>query len=67
MDIHDKLAEQKKIAFIWSIEDLQGLDDTLSDQDAWEILQRFESHHEGSMDSMWYDLSFHIDDYKGSK
>ena len=53
-----------QIAIIWSIEDVKSLDDTLTDEQAFEVLQNFEHHHEGSMEQMWHDLQYHVDEYK---
>lgn len=54
---------KRQIAIIWSIEDVQGLNSELSDEQAFEVLKRFEQHHEGSMEQMWYDLQYHVDEY----
>jgi hypothetical protein len=56
--------EADKAIITWQIEDVQGLDDSLSDQAALTILKNFENHHEGSMESMWLDLQYHIDEFK---
>lgn len=58
--------ETKEIAIIWSIDDVLGLDDSLTDEQAFEVLKRFENHHEGSMEQMWWDLEYHLDEYKSS-
>ena len=54
----------RQIAIIWSIEDVQGLDKKLTDEQAFEVLKNFEKHHDGSMEQMWLDLRYHIDEYK---
>ena len=54
----------RQIALIWSIEDVQGLDKKLTDEQAFEVLKNFEKHHDGSMEQMWLDLRYHIDEYK---
>ncbi len=55
------------IAISWHIDDVKGLDSSLTDEQAREILARFEKHHEGSMEAMWWDLQFHIDNFKEEK
>lgn len=62
--MHEQLAKEKKIAFVWGVEDVIGLDPSLTEEQAWEVLQAFEHHHEGSMESMWADLEFHISRFK---
>lgn len=52
------------IAISFHIEDLQYIDDTLTDQEAREVLARFEKHHEGSDESLWEDIKLHIDMYR---
>lgn len=55
------------IAISWHIDDVKGLDGTLTDEEAREILANFNKHHEGSMEQMWHDLQYHIDYYKENK
>lgn len=52
------------IAISWHIGDIQGLDDSLTDEQARTVLSNFERHHEGSMEAMWEDLKLHIDMFK---
>lgn len=61
--------DKRQVAFIWSIEDVQGLEggEKLTDEQAFEVLQAFEHHHEGSHDAMWDDLKFHLDYWKEEK
>lgn len=54
----------RQVAIIWSIEDVQELDDSLTDEQAMDVLRAFEHHHEGSMEQMWIDLQYHLDEYK---
>lgn len=56
----------RQIAIVWDIDDVKGLDDSVSDAQAMEVLRNFERHHEGSMEQMWYDLQYHLDEVKGS-
>lgn len=52
------------IAISWHIDDVKAIDDSLTDEQAREVLRRFENHHEGSMESMWWDLEFHVNELK---
>ena len=53
-----------KAVIVWQIEDVKSLDETLSDQAASTILENFERNHDGSMEQMWLDLQYHIDEFK---
>lgn len=44
----------------WHIDDVKGLDESLTDEQAREILANFQNHHEGSMQAAWEDLELHI-------
>jgi predicted ribonuclease toxin of YeeF-YezG toxin-antitoxin module len=55
------------IAISWHIDDVKGLDDSLTDDQAREILSNFEQNHDGSMQAMWEDLQLHIDWFKEGK
>jgi hypothetical protein len=52
------------IEISWHIDDVKSLDNTLTDEQAREVLARFDHHHEASMETMWDDLKFHIDLYR---
>lgn len=52
------------IAISWHIDDVKSLDDKLTDDEAREILANFESNHDGSMEQMWYDLQYHVDEFR---
>jgi len=54
--------DKKQIAIIWSIEDVKSLDDTLTDDQAFMVLQAFELNHDGSMLAMWEDLQLSLDE-----
>lgn len=55
---------KRQVAIIWSIEDVQELDSSLTDEQAFEILKAFERNHDSSMESMWGDLQYHVDEFK---
>lgn len=52
------------VTITWNVEDVKSLDPTLRQDECREILQVFERHHEGSMEQMWLDLQYHVDEYK---
>lgn len=53
-----------QIAFIWSVEDVLSIDKDLTDEQAMLILAGFEHNHDGSQEAMWYDLKYHVDNFK---
>ena len=40
IDIHELLAQERKIAHLWGIEDVQDLRPDLDEEQAWQVLQR---------------------------
>ncbi len=54
----------RQIAIIWDIDDVKELDDSLTDEQAMDVLRAFERQHDGSMEQMWLDLQYHLDEYK---
>ena len=40
IDIHELLAQERKIAHMWGIEDVQDLRPDLDEEQAWQVLQR---------------------------
>lgn len=51
------------VAFSWHIDDVKSFNNNLTDEQAREILANFEQHHEGSYESMWNDLEYHINEF----
>ena len=43
VDIHELLAEHKAVALVFTIADVKKLRPDLTDEQAWEVLQMFES------------------------
>jgi len=60
--VHALLAEQKKIAIIWCIEDVQSFRPDLSDEQAWEVLQQVEDIHDAEWGISWQTLETVADD-----
>jgi hypothetical protein len=44
LDIHELLAQERKIAHIWGIDDVQCIRPDLDDDQAWQVLQDIERH-----------------------
>lgn len=56
--------EKDKFIITWQIDDVKSVDEDLTDEQCVEILERFEHHHEGSMEAMWWDLEYHVGEFK---
>lgn len=52
-DVHDLLAEQKKIALVWSVEDVQRMRRDLDDNQSWAVLQQCERDHDCDHGLTW--------------
>jgi hypothetical protein len=57
--IHEILAEQGKIAVIWSIEDVKSVRPDLTEAQSWEVLQQVEKYHDCNYGITWDTLSIH--------
>ena len=62
IDIHALLAKRCQIAVIWSIEDVQQERPDLTDDQAWEVLQRVEHYHDCNYGITWDHLRMTADD-----
>lgn len=51
--IHELLEQNQKIAHIWSIEDVQHQDDTLTDDEAWQVLQFIDRQKDCELGITW--------------
>ncbi len=58
IDIHVLLTERRQIASVWSIEDVQQLRRDLTDDQAWEVLQQVDRHHDCEAGITWLTLEF---------
>jgi hypothetical protein len=56
IDIDDVLAQRRQIALIWSIEDVQHVRPDLSDDHAWEVLQRCGNKCDAEYGLTWQDI-----------
>lgn len=52
------------ISLVWHIDDILSLDDSLTDDEAREILQAVEHGHDASIGVNWDTLEYYIDDFK---
>jgi hypothetical protein len=65
IDIHALLAERRQIADIWSIEDVQEVRPDLTDDQAWEVLQRAERKCDAEFGITWTTLEIIAEDLFG--
>ena len=65
IDIDTLLAERRKIAIIWSIEDVQEVRPDLSDEQAWEALQAVKNNHDATVGINWLTLEMVAEDLFG--
>lgn len=59
------LAKHRKIAAIWRIEDVKGVRPDLTDDQAWELLQRASDSHDAENGITWTTLEAIADDLFG--
>jgi hypothetical protein len=62
LDVHEFLAVRRQIAVIWSPEDVQEARPDLTDDQAWEVLQRVERQHDCNYGITWTTLETVADD-----
>lgn len=53
IDIYELLAQRRQVAIIWDIEDVQNMRPDLNDDQAWQVLQRCEKHHDCETGFTW--------------
>lgn len=58
-ELHKLLAERNQIAIIWDIEDVQTLRPDLGDEQAWQVLEQVERHHDAGIGIHWEVLEIH--------
>ena len=61
IDVHALLAARRQIATIWSIEDVQCVRSGLTDDQAWEVLQRVRKCHDATIGINWDLLKIHAE------
>jgi hypothetical protein len=61
VDFHHLLANDRKIAAIWSIEDVKGKRPDLTDEQAWEVLEEVGRKHDASWGITWITLEMVTD------
>ncbi len=60
--VHDLLAEHRQIAAIWSVEDVKNVRPHLTDEQAWEVLERVGGNHDAECGISWTTLETVADD-----
>ena len=65
LDLHELLANRGQVALIWSIKDVQEIRPELSDERAWEVLDRVEHKHDATLGVTWDTLETVADDLFG--
>ena len=54
--------KNSQIAIVWSVEDVQGEDDTLTEEEAMCVLQRMKDRHDCNHGISWNTMSYYIDE-----
>jgi hypothetical protein len=65
IDFHELLAKRKKIAVIWSIEDVQHVRPDLTDDQAWQVLLEVDRRHDAEHGINWQTLEYVAEDLFG--
>jgi hypothetical protein len=65
-DVHAYLAERRKIAVIWAIEDVQEIRPGVTDDQVWEVLQNVHHYKDAEQGICWLTLEMAADDLFGS-
>jgi hypothetical protein len=61
IDIDTILAQRRQIAVVWSIDDVQELRPDLTDDQAWEVLERASDEHDAGIGITWSVLECHAE------
>jgi len=62
IDVHELLGQRRQIAAIWGVEDVQGVRADLTDDQAWEVLQRCRDLHDCEWGFNWRTIEIVADD-----
>jgi hypothetical protein len=60
-DIDTILASRRQVAVVWSIDDVQAIRPELTDEQAWEVLQAADRHHDAVIGINWDVLGCYAD------
>jgi len=60
--VRDLLAKHRSIAAIWCTDDVRGLRPHLTEDQAWEVLQQVDDHHDADWGINWTTLETTADD-----
>ena len=67
IDIHELLAQERKIAHIWGIDDVQCIRPDLDDDQAWRVLQDIERRLDSQYGISWDTIEIVADELYGPK
>lgn len=59
--LHSRFNPHTQIASVWSVEDVQSLDESLTDEQAMKVLEFAERKHDAEIGINWDVLQMHID------
>ena len=60
--VHELLAKHHRIAAIWCTDDVRGVRPDLTEEQAWEVLQQVDDHHDAEWGINWITLETTADD-----
>ena len=58
VNVHELLASRGQIALVWGVEDVQEVRPDLTDEQAWQVLQRVEHKHDATLGITWDTLEW---------
>ncbi len=56
LSLHELMAMRRQIALIWTVEDVQQVRPDLTDEQAWEVLQKVDRRHDAELGVNWLTL-----------
>ena len=67
IDIHEVLAQERKIAHVWGIDDVQEVRPDLDDDQAWQVLRDIEKRLDSQYGICWDTIEIVADELYGPK
>lgn len=61
IDLREALADQREIAVVWGVDDVQEVRPDLTDEQAWEVLTAARRYHDAEIGISWDVLACHAD------
>ncbi len=65
IDVETELSHQRKMAFIWSIDDVQEVRPDLSGKQAWKVLVRIKRCYDGNVGVTWDTIQYTAEELFG--